>query len=186
MGARKVGQTRVRDLPGGARLFRGMSSRDSVEDVAGLKMFTTQHDGKAFCGVRGDTCARSGTRAAARRGRMFEVLDTVDFGVSSSSSSPGMIKGRAGLSAPPCHDALARLIGSHRGSAVKDARKRWHDDKVERALSPDASLVLSSFLEEEHNDLAYTISRAAMASKAAMVDGRRLAKVRGRRSSQQE
>ena len=137
--------------------------------------------GKGFCGVRGDSHARA-AGAATRRGRMFDVLDTVDFG-----ASPAMIKARPGLSGPPCHDALARLIGSHRGSAVKDARKRWHDDKVDRASGSagkaDESLVLSAFLEEKQPDLACTIARAAQASQIAKVEGRRILKVRGRRAS---
>lgn len=133
---------------------------------------------KGFTGVRGDSHVGECSGSVLRRGRVYEVLDIVDFG-----SSAGMIQGRPGLSAPSCHDAFARLMGTRRGAAVKDVRKRWHADKIENSISSaaDASISLSCFLEEDKPDMSITISRAAASSQTALIEGRRFCKVRSRR-----
>mmetsp|Transcript_2525 Transcript_2525/g.5624 ORF Transcript_2525/g.5624 Transcript_2525/m.5624 type:complete len:176 (+) Transcript_2525:231-758(+) len=149
--------------------------------AAGARMATT-------LGPRGEGGARGGravgssdsppsSRIMALRsavgGRVFEVLDTVDFGSKPTASSK--ITGREGFRTGA---SLLRRCGNIKSvsGASGQAAKRWHEEKV---LAPSSSATtgedLVDLLSEGQPDVAAIVTRANKADVPArtMVRARR-------------
>jgi len=124
---------------------------------------------KGAGGAEGVKPSRTSTMAARAitGGRVFEVLDTVDFGVKASSCAK--ITGREGLRAGGALLQRCGTIKAVSGTSGSQAAKRWHEDKVVAPRAASTSVdgdVLVSLLSEGQPDVATIVTRARKAGNA--------------------
>jgi hypothetical protein len=113
-----------------------------------------------FRGVRGeDKPSRASLGGAAQRARCYDVLDVVDFG-----GSPGASPSRP--SSLWSSTANAGKLILRRSEAIKDSRKRWHDEKPQACVdesAADKAVVLANHLSLRQPSMSAIVSKAQVA-----------------------
>lgn len=103
-----------------------------------------------------------GAAGAAQRSRNYEVLDAIDFG---GGCKAGVL---SDLGQGPANAGRLLLL---RSQAIKDRRKRWHDDKTEKEPASEARLessrVLAGHLASKQPAVSAIVVRCTEAGAAS-------------------